>query len=216
MKRFFYLLSIVAAMGLGACSTAPVGGYKVTAYAPKNPGAVRVKVSTSTQNIYVMEGDRCLMAVQGCVGTSSTPTPKGNYSIGAKIKTKRSGSYGFYIRGGSIVSAKAGQGSGSYKGYPMAYWCAFAQAPAYGFHQGFVHPHPRTHGCVRMHKEAAARFYALVRPGTPINVASSQPEDSTVGRSVRRLDESRVPDPNPALLVSERYFTDPSGPLLIN
>ena len=41
-------------------------------------------------------------------------------------------------------------------GYPMAYWCEFK--PAYGFHEGFVHPYPHTHGCVRLHGEAAAGF----------------------------------------------------------
>ena len=41
----------------------------------------------------------------------------------------------------------------------MAYWCEFK--PAYGFHEGFVHPYPHTHGCVRLHKEAAARLFAL-------------------------------------------------------
>ena len=34
------------------------GPYHVTAYKPNNPSAVRVKVSLSQQNVYVMEGDR--------------------------------------------------------------------------------------------------------------------------------------------------------------
>ena len=67
-----YILSLtlaaVAALFSGCATGGGSGGsYKVTAYRPNNPSAVKVKVSTSTQHIYVMEGDRLLMAVQGCV-----------------------------------------------------------------------------------------------------------------------------------------------------
>ena len=79
MKQILTLLTAFAALTLGACVNSS-GGYSVKAYAPKNPAAVRVKVSTSTQNIYVVEGDRVLMAVQGTVGvngsTGSGQTPR--------------------------------------------------------------------------------------------------------------------------------------------
>lgn len=169
------------------------GGYSVKAYAPHNPAAVRVKVSTSTQNIYVMEGSRVLMAVQGCVGANGA-TGSGHYTIGEKIKQKR-------------------RASEPDAGYPMAYWCSWK--PAYGFHEGFVHPYPRTHGCIRMHREAAARFFALVRIGTPVDIASSQPEDATAGKTVRKLDQSRDPDPPRSFMLSQAWFKDPAGPLLI-
>jgi lipoprotein-anchoring transpeptidase ErfK/SrfK len=165
----------------------------VTAYKPHNPDAVQVKVSTSTQNVYVKEGDRLLMAVQGCVGANNS-TPTGSFRITNKIKEKRR------------VSQPGA-------GYPMAYWCEFK--PAYGFHEGFVHPVPRTHGCIRLHKEAAARLYALVRPGTPVNISYSQPEDSQYGHFVRKLDQSRDPDPPMNVMMSRSWFQDPPGPLLL-
>jgi hypothetical protein len=210
-------LTLLAAGGaalilLPACTTAPLRGtpYKVTAYRPANPGAVQVKVSTSTQNIYVMEGDKCLMAVQGCVGANGS-TPMGTHHIFAKLRNKRSYSYGFT---GDGRPADAHKGQSVAVGYPMAYWCEFA--PAYGFHEGFVWPIPRTHGCIRMHKEAAARFFQLVQIGTPVHVAVSQPEDATIGKTVRRLDQSRDPDPPTSLLMSARWFQDPPGPLFVN
>ena len=196
MTRLFSILSIVACFALlGGCATSPSGGgaYRVTAYKPHNPANVRVKVSTSTQNVYVMEGDRMLMAVQGNVGANGT-TGSGSYRIIEKIKNKR-----------RISQPDAG--------YPMAYWCAWK--PAYGFHEGFVHPRPRTHGCIRMHKEAAARFFALVQVGTPVHIASTQPEDATHGRKVQPLDQSRDPDPPRSLLMSPNWFQDPRGPLLV-
>jgi hypothetical protein len=189
-------LALVGIALLPACSSGGGIGssYSVKAFAPHNPSAVRVKVSTSTQHIYVLEGDRLLMAVQGCVGANGA-TGSGNYSIIEKIKDKR-----------RVSQPDAG--------YPMAYWCAWK--PAYGFHEGFVWPIPRTHGCIRLHREAAARFFALVRIGTPVNIASSQPEDRMYGHFVRKLDQSRDPDPPRSEMMSPNWFKDPPGPLLVN
>jgi hypothetical protein len=185
--------------------------YHVTAHRPNDPSAVRVKVSLAKQNVYVMEGDRCLMAVATSVGIPAKPTPHGTFTIYSKQEHKRSGSYGFSVQGDRVVPSTGG-GSGRYVGYPMGYWCEFA--PAYGFHQGFVHPYPRTHGCLRLHGEAAAKFYALVRIGTPVHIATTQPEDATIGPKVQRVDDSKAPDPDPRMMVTDAAFQKPSGPLL--
>lgn len=214
--RFVLPLALVGVALLAGCETASVrsgGPYHVTAYKPNDPSKVRVKVSLSKQNVYVMEGDRCLMAVACSVGIPSKPTPKGNFTIYRKEEDKRSGSYGFRVQGSRVVPAEAGSNiPGRYVGYPMGFWCEFA--PAYGFHQGFVHPVPRSHGCIRLHGEAAPKFYALVRSGTPVNIATTQPEDATLGSKVQRVDDSRTPDPDPRLEVTSAAFQKPSGPLL--
>lgn len=191
----------------------PSGTYHVVAHRPHDPSQVRVKVSLSQQNVYVMEGDRCLMAAATTVGIPSKPTPKGNFTIYSKQENKRSGSYGFRVQGEHIIPAEAGSAiPGSYVGYPMGYWCEFS--PAYGFHQGFVHLHPRSHGCLRLKGEAAPKFFALVRIGTPVNIAESQPEDATLGPKVQRVDDSRTPDPPLRVSISSAAFEKPSGPLL--
>ncbi len=201
---------------LTSCQTARVGGgapYHVTAYRPHDPSAVRVKVSLAKQNIYVMEGDRCLMAVACSVGISNKPTPRGSFRIYSKQEEKRSGSYGFRVQGDRVVPADAGANvSGRYVGYPMGFWCEFA--PGYGFHQGFVHPYPRTHGCIRLHGEAAPKFFALVKIGTPVNIATTQPEDATLASKVQRVDDSKTPDPPASVMVTSAAFEKPSGPLL--
>jgi lipoprotein-anchoring transpeptidase ErfK/SrfK len=202
------------ALLLAGCATGKMAGggaYHVTAYKPHDPSAVRVKVSLSQENVYVMEGDRCLMEAAISVGMPNKPTPKGNFTIYSKQEHKRSGSYGFSVQGDRIVPSTGG-GGGRYVGYPMGYWCEFA--PAYGFHQGFVHPTPRTHGCIRLKGEAAAKFFALVRIGTPVNIATTQPEDATIGPKVQRVDDSRTPDPDPHIMVTDAAFEKPSGPLL--
>ena len=217
LSRLFLLCGLALSPWLTSCSTGPLArssstaNYHVTAYRPSDPSKVRVKVSLSKQNIYVMEGDRCLMAVACSVGIPEKPTPKGSFKIYAKEEHKRSGSYGFSVKGDRVVPATSAMG-GRYVGYPMGYWCEFA--PAYGFHQGFVHPVPRSHGCIRMHGEAAPKFFALVHVGTPVNIATTQPEDATLGPKVARVDDSRAPDPDPHFMITDAAFRKPSGPLL--
>lgn len=194
--RLLFLVSLAPVALLTSCTTmapAPSGAYHVTAHKPHDPSKVVVKLSLSTQIVYVMEGDRLLMAADANVGKPSAPTPKGNFTIIEKIKTKR-----------RVSEPDAG--------YPMAYWCEFK--PAYGFHEGFVHPYPHTHGCVRLHREAAARLFALVRIGTPVHIAASLPEDAKYGSQVQQLDQSRDPDPPRSQLMSSSWFKDPPGPLL--
>jgi len=213
-SRFILLAAGGSLLFLTGCETGRVAGggpYHVTAYRPHDPSAVRVKVSLSKQNVYVMEGDRCLMAAAISVGIPAKPTPRGNFTIYSKQEQKRSGSYGFSVQGNHVVPSTGG-GPGRYVGYPMGYWCEFA--PAYGFHQGFVHPYPRTHGCIRLHGEAAPKFFALVKIGTPVNIATSQPEDATLASTVRRVDDSKAPDPSPSLMITSAAFEKPSGPLL--
>jgi hypothetical protein len=215
--RFLFLVPLAGVALLTSCTTMPPparGAYHVTAHKPHDPTKVRVDLSLSQQNVYVMEGDRCLMAAAVSVGLPNKPTPKGHFTIYSKIENKRSGSYGYRVQGERVVPADAGANvSGRYVGYPMGYWCEFA--PAYGFHQGFVHPYPRTHGCVRLHGEAAPKFFALVRIGTPVNIANTQPEDETVGPKVTRVDDSKAPDPDPRIMVTSAGFQKPEGPLLV-
>ena len=207
------MLALLAGAALiTGCAHGPLStAYTVTAYKPHNPDKVVVKVSLSTQNVYVLEGDRLLMGVQGNVGKPGASTPSGHFHIEAKIRDKRSGEYGFTSSG---ASADASKGQHVAVGYPMAFWCEFA--PAYGFHQGFVWSEPHTHGCIRLHMEAAARLYALVKIGTPVIIEQSLPEDATFGKQVRKLDQRNDPDPPTSLLMSQAWFKDPSGPLLID
>lgn len=217
LSRISVVLSLAAAVFLTSCETSPTaargGTYRVTAKRPQNPSSVRVKVSLSKQNIYVMEGDRVLMAAATTVGTPANPTPKGTFTIYRKEENKRSNTYGFRVQGDRIVPAKSSDSvKGRYVGYPMGYWVEFKAA--YGFHQGYVHLQPRSHGCLRLKGEAAPKFFALVRSGTKVNIADSQPEDATIGPSIQRVDDSKTPDPPNSVAISSAAFTKPTGPLL--
>ena len=155
---------------------------------PTNRSAVAVKISTSAQRLYVTEGNKVLLATPCGVGRSATPTPKGNFRINSKTRHRR-------------------RQSAPGAGYPMTYWMSF-YSPAYGMHWGFLKPYPCTAGCVRMPLNSARKVYDLVRVGTPVNVSSSQPWDSTIGASLPRLDDTPLPNPPMSYMLSSKVFQD--------
>lgn len=217
MKRLLSVLSIaVAALAIGGCAgTAKLGGrYDAVAYRPQNPDNVKIKVSLANRAVYVMEGDRPLLVTATAIGTPAKPTPKGSFRIYKKIEKKRSGSYGYSVSGDSIRPSTSGAATGRYVGFPMAYWCEFS--PAYGFHEGSVWPTPRTHGCLRLHKNVAPKFFALAKLGTPVSIQETQPEDASIGRNLSRPADYADPDPPLNFMISDGVFSTPSGPLLVD
>ncbi|MDA7643664.1 L,D-transpeptidase [bacterium] len=167
--------------------------YYVKAYRPTNPANVRVKVSTSNQSVYVMEGNKPLMVLACTVGKASSPTPKGHLRIRSKQKYRR-------------------RQSQPGRGYPMGYWCEFKSA-AYGIHAGWVHNAPRSAGCIRLHFNAAPKFFNLVRVGTPLHIATVHPEDATIGQNILRPRDAAAPEFPPSIQNTNEVFHIYKGPL---
>ena len=194
LRRLGALGTLAAvALTFSACETTQVSGRRTSftfdppVTAPKNPSAVQLRLSTGAQRLYVVEGDRVLLATPVTVGAPSSPTPHGTYTIYSKQETRR-----------RVSSPGAG--------YPMTFWMEFK--PAYGLHWGFIKPYPSTHGCVRIPLKAAKKIFALVRIGTPIHIARTQPWDDTIGRSLPVLDDSALPDPPLSYMLSPKVFSD--------
>lgn len=186
----------IAASVLSSCSTVnPKSSSSGSAFSfdppvtqPTNRSAVRVAISTSAQKMYILEGDKVLLASPVAVGKSATPTPQGTHRITAKTKFRR-------------------RQSEPGRGYPMTYWMSF-YSPAYGMHWGFVKPFPCTAGCVRMPLNTARKAFDILSVGTKVNVATSQPWDATVGKSLPRLDDSSLPNPPASYMKSQKVFQD--------
>jgi hypothetical protein len=220
MKRAFYLLLAAAAFILPSCETQVASGSGLAAYQaydrpaklPSNPSNVRVKVSTSRQRVYVMEGDTPLLVMPVSVGTASTPTPKGSFRIYKKEHYRRSVSHGIAYSGSNAKRTMIGNRptGWSFKGTPMPYWCEFK--PAYGFHTGWVKHTPCTHGCIRMHENLAPKFFRLVSNGTPVNIATSQPEDAAFGNIPLPPDAGPLPDYELSYYLGNGYFTQHKKP----
>ncbi len=196
MKSFFLLLApALAAVCFSSCTLPATPGKTRTSFKfdppakkPANPAAVQVKMSTKAQRLYVVEGDEVLLATPICVGTASTPTPAGTFPIQAKVAQRR-------------------RASSPGAGYPMTYWMQF-YSPAYGMHWGFVKPYPSTHGCVRLPLNSARKIFDMVRVGTKVNVAATQPWDATIGKTLPVLDDSALPNPPDSYLKSPQVFKD--------
>jgi hypothetical protein len=215
---FSAALSVLAL--LPSCSNTTSGGSSLAAYQsydlptklPTNPSNVRVKVSLSKQRTYVMEGNEMLLAMPVSVGTESARTPSGTFRIFNKVAKKRANTHGYAYSGGQVKQtylAKRPPGW-SFKGTPMPYWCEFK--PNYGFHTGWVKHHPCTHGCIRMHENLAPKFFRLVSIGTPVNIAYSQPEDSTVSIPLSP-DSGPLPDYGGSMYVGDGYFSRHKTPV---
>ncbi len=217
VRALFAVTSIGFALltGCALTTTSISGPYRVVAYKPRSPDAVRVKVSLQNRMVYVMEGNRPLLVTPCTIGKTGDTTPTGSFHVTDKIRRKRSATYGFWVRGNDVRPGTSDHAPGSgyhYVGYPMGYWTEFK--PAYGFHQGPVWPIAHSHGCLRLDPQAAPKFFELTRIGTPINIAQSQPEDQTIGKDVVRPRGYLEPDPPGAFMVSDAVFAPIPGPLL--
>ena len=200
--------SVLLALFSANCNSFEQGAYDCVAYRPENKNEVSVKVSLRNSAVYVMEGERPLLVTATCIGTQDTPTPIGTFKAFNKLPRKRSNTYGFHIKGNDIRPGKRidTPPKSKYVGYPMPCWVEFKTG--YGFHTGYVHPVPRTHGCLRIHKNVAPKFFALVDEGTTIKIAESFPEDQTIGKRIRRPKDYKDPDPKSSYMVSKKYFDD--------
>lgn len=181
--------------------------YDVPAAPAHDPAQVRVDVSIDAQMVYVMEGDRPLLVTAACSGKYGHRTPLGSFRVTDKDARKRSGEFGFWGRDGRWLAGGSGSSPGagwSFVGYPMAFWVGFQDG--IGFHEGYVWPVPRSHGCIRLPHRVAPKFFALVGVGTPVSVARSQPEDETLGRNAPRPSDYRDPDPPARHMVSDDVF----------
>lgn len=159
-----------------------------------------------------MEGSEILMAMPVSIGTSSHPTPQGNFTIYNKEAKRRANTHGYAYSGNNVKQtylAKKPAGW-SFKGTPMPYWCEFKSA--YGFHTGWIKHHPCTHGCIRMHENLSPKFFRLVSIGTPVSIAYTQPEDSLVGNIPLPPDSGPLPDYNSQMYVSDGYFSRHKSP----
>jgi hypothetical protein len=196
----------------GGSGLAAYHAYDLPTKLPANPRNVRVKVSLSKQRAYVMEGSNVLLAMPVSVGTPATPTPAGNFTIFNKEAKHRAATHGYAYSGGKVTQtflAKKPAGW-AFKGTPMPYWCEFK--PNYGFHTGWIKHQPCTHGCIRMHENLSPKFFRLVTSGTPVNIAYSQPEDTSVGNIPLPPDAGPLPDYNGTMYVGEGYFSQHKTP----
>lgn len=218
--RLSAAFALLAVMLVAGCSSTRLAQrpFDTPAQRPVDRSKIHVKVSLDNRMIYVKEGERTLLVTPTAIGKPESPTPTGTFRTFNRLPRKRSNTYGFHVYpSGRIVPGKrVDTPSGArYVGYPMPYWVEFKSG--YGFHSGSVWPMPRSHGCLRIHKNVAPTFFDLVGAGVPVHIAHRQPEDSTVGRNVPRPTDYADPDPPHEYIITTRYFDEhPSRPSYVD
>jgi hypothetical protein len=61
---------------------------------------------------------------------------------------------------------------------------------------------------VRLPIKSAQKIFSMVRSGTPLIIASSHPEDATIGKTLPVLDDSTLADPPDSYMLSNKVFED--------
>ena len=137
----------------------------------------RVIINLSEQRAYLIEGGKVSLISPIASGKPGWSTPTGNFSVISKDIDHRSQSFGLIIDGsGRIATSDATPGTHVPHGFhyqpaPMPYYMEFNHA--IGMHAGFLPGYPASHGCVRMPRDLAARFFERVHLRTPVTVTGS-------------------------------------------
>jgi lipoprotein-anchoring transpeptidase ErfK/SrfK len=136
-----------------------------------------VIINLSEQRAYLVERGKVILIAPIASGKPGWATPTGNFAIISKDIDHRSQSFGSIIDGsGRIATANATPGTRVPRGFhyelaPMPSYMEFSQA--IGMHAGYLPGYPASHGCVRMPRDLAARFFEQVHLRTPVTIVGS-------------------------------------------
>jgi len=139
-------------------------------------GEPLIRLNRDEQKAYFYKGDELVGVSPISTGKSTHTTPAGRFKITQKNKDHESSLYGV-IRDratGMIVNDdadtrkhRAGPGQ-VFEHAPMPYFMRFNGG--IGMHVGHLPGYAASHGCVRMPKEMAVKFFEAVDLGTPVIV----------------------------------------------
>jgi lipoprotein-anchoring transpeptidase ErfK/SrfK len=186
-KRFISVILAGLAGGLlGGCVTKPPPPPPPPPPAKSGPppytwndngakGPSRIVVDVSQQRAYFYRGATCVGETRCSTGKTGFETVCGTYQVTQKNKDHVSNLYGNFVNGsGEIVKRdvdmskmKVPDGC-TFQGAKMPFFLRFTSG--YGLHAGRVPDYPASHGCVRLPRTMAQRFFENSTVGTPVVV----------------------------------------------
>jgi L,D-transpeptidase catalytic domain len=144
-------------------------------------GKPRIVIALDEQRAYFYRGNRIVGVSIVSTGREGYDTPSGEFHVAEKDLTHVSSIYGDYVdRSGRVVMAnvdvaKDPRPRGTvFRGAPMPYFLRIHGG--IGMHAGYLPGYPASHGCIRLPKEMAARFYENSAVGTPVAIRQ-EPQD---------------------------------------
>jgi len=139
-------------------------------------GPPSIRIRRSEQKAYFYKGSHIVGMSPVATGKTTHTTPGGTFKITQKNKAHKSSLYGV-IRDnatGQVVNDdadtrkhKAGPGQ-TFENAPMPYFMRFNGG--IGMHVGHLPGYAASHGCVRMPRPMAIKFFENAKIGTPVIV----------------------------------------------
>ncbi|HYY30521.1 MAG TPA: L,D-transpeptidase family protein [Chthoniobacterales bacterium] len=145
-------------------------------------GKPRIVIDLSDQRAYFYRGDQMVGVSVVSTGREGYNTPSGEFSVIEKDPTHVSSIYGDYVdHSGQVVeenvdAAKDPRPRGTvFRGAPMPFFLRIHGG--IGMHAGYLPGYPASHGCIRMPKVMALRFYQNAAIGTPVVIRQEPPQE---------------------------------------
>ena len=138
-------------------------------------GAPSVTIDLGSQTATFFKGNQPVGKSPVSTGREGFGTPTGSFKITQKNKNHASNLYGDFVDGeGNVVKANVALGrdkcpaGARFRGAPMPFFMRIHGAV--GIHAGYLPGYPASHGCIRMPRGAAQRFFENAPVGTPVRV----------------------------------------------
>lgn len=138
-------------------------------------GEPSILIDLGAQKATFYKGDQAVGHSPVSTGREGYRTPTGVFKVIQKNKNHVSNLYGDYVDGsGHIVKSNVGVNRDRrppgtmFRGAPMPYFMRIHGAV--GMHAGYLPGYPASHGCIRLPREAAKRFFENAPLGTPVRV----------------------------------------------
>ena len=175
MSHFLKILPILLLAALTGCSTLQDSAVNLNPFRASK-GKAKIVIDLSQQKAWLYRGYALVAVTRISSGREGFDTPTGKFTVIEKDEDHRSSVYGAYVLAGTrkiviadVDTRKSRPPTGTtYIGAPMPYFLRFEGA--HGIHAGDVPDYPASHGCIRLPKSAAKKFYNAAKLGTSVIV----------------------------------------------
>ena len=141
----------------------------------RGSGSAKIVVHLGEQKAYFYRGGHVIGETTVSTGKPGFATPPGHYHVVSKDRAHVSSEFGDYVDdSGNVVRSnidarKDKRPPGThFDGARMPYCMHFNGG--YAMHEGYVPPYAASHGCIRIPRGMAEKFFEAASEGTPILV----------------------------------------------
>ena len=138
-------------------------------------GAPSLVIDLSDQKVIFFKNGHPVGSSPVSTGREGFKTPSGSFKIVEKSKDHVSSLYGDFVDAeGNVVVANVDvskdkcPAGAKFRGAPMPFFMRVNGGV--GLHAGYLPGYPASHGCIRMPRAAAQRFYENTSVGTPVKI----------------------------------------------